>query len=187
MEIKLRPDVASFNVQIRGVKPMLMHSPAGMSAPKSGRGSKRSDEEEAELCLYKNKEGHIVVPGKNIIACIKGAGSDFKMGGKGKKTYKGYIESGLEVCPEEPLLVHNGYKLDIRPVKLGRGRIPRVRPIFDEWGVNFTLRVIDPLLIDSNQTGAILREILESAGEHMGLGDYRPLFGRFEVEKFEKI
>jgi len=187
MEIKLEPEVTSFEVEIRGVKPMLMHGPAGAAAPKKGRGSQRSDEEEIELCLYKNEAGEIVFPGRNIIACIKGAASDFKMGGKGKKTFKGYVESGLEITPEEPLLIHNGFEKDVRIARVQQARIPRVRPIFNEWGLKFTLNVIDPLLIDANKTGVILKEMLESAGKHQGLGDYRPLFGRFEVTKFEKI
>jgi hypothetical protein len=186
MEIKLNPEVVEFNVEIEGTRPMLMHSTRSLTAPKSARGSIPTPEQEAELGLYKNKDGEIIIPGLNILACMKAAASDFKMGGKGKKTFKGYIDSGLEVVPDDPLLIQSGYVLDSRPVVIGRARIMRTRPKFEEWKLRFTLRVIDPLLLDSNHDGSILREILESSGEHKGLGDFRPLFGRFAVTKFEK-
>jgi len=176
-----------FDVTIEGTKPMLMHSTRGMTAPKDSRGSRATPEQEAELCLYKNKDGEIIIPGLNILASIKGASSDFKMGGKGKKTFKTYINSGLEIIPEDPVLIQDGYVLDARPVVIGKARIIRTRPKFEQWKLNFTLRVIDNLLLDSNRDGSILREILQSAGQHNGLGDFRPLFGRFTVTKFDKI
>jgi len=187
MEIKLNPETVEFDVEIVGTKPMLMHSTRGLTAPKDARGSRGTPEQEAELCLYKNENDEIIIPGLNILASMKGAASDFKMGGKGKKTFKGYIDSGLEIVPEDPLLIQDGYILDARPVVIGKARIIRTRPKFKEWKLVFKLRVIDPLLLDSNRNGSILREILESAGQHKGLGDFRPLFGRFTVTRFEKV
>jgi len=56
------------------------------------------------------------------------------------------------------------------------------RPLFKEWVANFKLMVLDDTL-----PLEMLREILERAGTTIGIGDYRPKYGLFEVMKFEEI
>ena len=58
----------------------------------------------------------------------------------------------------------------------------RYRPRFDEWELDFRLIVNDDQIPTE-----IIRSILEHAGKHEGLGDYRPKYGRFEVIKFEEV
>ena len=50
----------------------------------------------------------------------------------------------------------------------------RTRPVFEEWQleleIELDLTVLDPAKID---------QLIEEAGRYQGLGDYRPLYGRF--------
>lgn len=184
--IKLDPEIVEFDVQIEGIKPFLMNSPRGITSEKKGR-KNSSDDKQYELCFYRNEKNEVVIPGINILASMKSIASDYIVGGKGKKTYKTYIYSGLEVTPENPLMIYEKIEKDLRPVVIGTARVIKARPKFPKWSINFTLRVTDPLLLDSNNGGTILKEILESAGKYKGLGDFRPLFGTYRVTKFEEI
>lgn len=188
MEIKLESIERTFDVTIEGTRPLLMHSTLGMTKPKgsSGRGERLTPQEEAEEGLYLNKAKEIVMPSLNILATMKAAASDFKVGGKGKKTFKAYIDSGVEILPDEPLLINNGWEIDARPVVIQRARIIRSRPKFETWSIKFQIKALDPLLLDVNHGGEILKEILEAAGRHKGLGDFRPRFGQFRITSFEE-
>ena len=63
-----------------------------------------------------------------------------------------------------------------------RSRILRARPKFDEWSLEFKIINKDPTVIHADT----LKKILIDAGKWYGLGDFRPEFGLFRVEKFEK-
>ena len=176
----------TFATRIVGVRPMLHHAPNSIGQ-KTTRGKKEYlPEEEAEKALYRNSYGRIVQPMLHVLRAMEKTASDFKA--SGKKTFKAYILAGLSISPFEiPLLdADTGeepkYELDARPVTVNRARIMRVRPRFDRWALEFTMEILDAII-----TPAIAREILEAAGKYQGLGDYRPLFGLFEVEKFERI
>ena len=60
------------------------------------------------------------------------------------------------------------------------------RPRFDDWRLDLTL------LIDCDLwSGAEVRELVETAGQRVGLGDFRPErggpFGRFGVGTWEPL
>ena len=73
--------------------------------------------------------------------------------------------------------------LDIRPAVVQRARIVRVRPAFSPgWLLDFQIEVIDDQI---NST--LLQDVLVLAGKTVGIGDFRPKFGRFSVVKFEVV
>jgi len=138
---------------------------------------------EAESFLYKNEQGKIVVPSMAILGCMKAAGSDFKY--EGKKTYKNLIYPGVRVYPEEWIpLTYEEWKPDLKIVvnPSTGGRQVRARPRFNTWSLNFQMEIVHPR-IDPAQ----IQEILKAAGSFQGLLDFRPLYGLFEVTKFEQI
>lgn len=65
---------------------------------------------------------------------------------------------------------------DYRPVVIQKKRVMRCRPKFDEWSVEFSL-TFDTSVFNADQVVASA----EAAGSMVGIGDYRPKFGRFEV------
>ena len=121
---------------------------------------------------------------------IKAAVS-FKIQGKGRKTYKDLFQSAVFVTPEEILhglevpeeLDTDGDKqlyLDVRPVVIQRSRIVRMRPAFKPgWKLDFTIEVIDDTIHPE-----VVNDVLTLAGKTVGIGDYRPRFGRFMVTQF---
>ena len=171
-----------YEVKIKGTRPLLMHAPVGLEdKPKLRRGEHLDPKVEAESYLYKDSDGNIVIPSVNIKACIRDAGRNYRIRGR-RSTFAAMIRAGLDIRPYPYVpLIHNGWVVDIRPVVVQRSRILRARPRFDKWALEFKIINHDPTIIHKET----LEKILIDAGRYYGLGDFRPEFGLFKVEKFE--
>lgn len=152
------------------------------------RGKKQvyNPEEEAEKAIYRSENGKIYHPSEHILGALIKGGVAFKF--EGKKTYKDCMKAGVVVEPEcIPLLDKDGKQfktwdeIDARNVVIQRARVIRWRPRFNDWKMAFTISIID----EDNIPVSTLKDILERAGT-IGIGDYRPRFGRFQVTKFQE-
>ena len=79
-------------------------------------------------------------------------------------------------CAPPKLFDWRGSASDIRSVKVGTAKVARCRPIFKDWRATFTV-----LFEESALQRGDLDMSLRDAGSMIGVGDYRPRFGRFEV------
>ena len=181
--------VERYRVVLRGIRPLLMHRVALDETPGPTRAGGRPDPKvEAKHGLYTDKKGRIVVPALNIQASLRAAARRYRVPGRGRATFADYVLSGLSVEPDEvPLQIPDGrkperaWKVDVRPAVIQKARILRARPRFDEWVLDFFITIRDPVI-----TPDTLRSIIDEAGSSVGLLDFRPLFGLFEVDKLEK-
>lgn len=175
--------MTSYDVEIKGVRPLLMHSTDAMKKPKSMsvKSSEHDPVEEAKDCLYLNDAGKICVPSITVLASMRKAASNLKKKGAGKKTLKDFVYSGLRIEPDMIELPDQKYEIDIRPVVVMRARIMRARPLFKNWGLTFRIENLD----EETWDGGNVRAVLEQAGKYQGLLDFRPLFGVFEVVSFK--
>jgi hypothetical protein len=178
---------ALLRVRVVGEGPLLTHNPAAMSN-KTGdakRGSRiPSAELEAENGAYRLEDGTLGIKGESFVGAIAG-----KSGAAGafKTKNRGTMKSRLThiSCVEELVpLVHaktgepiRDYIIDQRPVVVQKSRIIRARPLINDWSATFTIQY-DPQLVAEP---LIILEILSDAGRRIGVGDYRPRFGRFSV------
>jgi hypothetical protein len=180
------------DVQIKGIAPLLLHNgdmadplnPLAQEMKKvSGKRNKTiADHEELarlewHASLYQ-KDGKICVPGVMLDKAIIEAARKSR---KGKQA-----QAGVMVI-DDPLLdfsrkskalsdiYASGHHTDRRMVVVSRARIARTRPRFDVWGVAFTLQYDDEQLSDSD-----ILDMIDIAGQSIGIGDFRPRFGRFE-------
>jgi len=171
----------TYLVKIVGTKPLLMHAPTGLGdKPRLRRGEHLDPKVEAESYLYKDPEGNIAIPSVNIKACIREAGRNYKVSGR-RTTFAALIRAGIDIKPFPYVpLIHNGWQVDIRPVVVQRSRILRARPRFDTWALEFEIINNDPTIIHADT----LRRIIEDAGKYYGLGDFRPEYGLFQLNKF---
>ena len=72
--------------------------------------------------------------------------------------------------------------LDRRRVQIQRAGITRERPAMKVgWVAEFVAQVLTPEYIST----AFLHELIERAGQLVGVGDYRPTFGRFQITGFD--
>lgn len=180
--------------KIGGVAPLLMHNgqladplnpfTKRMAALHGKRGQNKTDADIVELgrrewdgSLY-TFNGTPCIPGEVLEAMlIKGAGTK-------RKTKQ--AKAGL-IVEEDALLIYDGPK-DLDELwedgrfrfqcgaRVGQSRVQRVRPRFDEWELEFTVSYLPAML-----NGDDIRTFLIAAGQEIGLGDWRPKFGRFTV------
>lgn len=140
-----------------------------------------SDKEQMEMHAYKEK-GKWVQPSEMIEASMTKAAVNFKM--EGKKSYKDVIKGGIIITPV--MIVHKNQK-PIMDACWGKnkntgGAVWVVRPMFEKWELSFTIQ----LLQDERVTPTTLRNILDYAGLYVGIGGWRPKYGRFEVKSFKE-
>lgn len=179
--------------EIVGVAPLMMHSirlanPLDQAAKAikavSSKRKKTEDDHEAMArleflgSLYRDDAGHYIIPAPAWEACIV-------EGAKSQKSGK-IAKSGIFVA-DDTTIRYAGPKdpearyadpscVDYRAVRVQSARLMRCRPIFRGWSATLTVSH-DPRVVAADT----LRQWLEIAGRLVGVLEYRPRFGRFDV------
>ena len=185
----------SMKVVIEGVSRILFHrydpevAERKSKAPKGSRDKKTDD---LESYLYRDPKGYIAIPAINIKACILNAAKHFpdpRSSGQ-RKQARDLFAAAIFVEPEMCPVLVGGKKvkepqfIDRRGVVVQRNRVNRERPgLLPGWRCEFTVNVLAPEYIPPE----LLREVLFVAGRFVGLGDFRPDFGRFQVVSAELV
>jgi hypothetical protein len=135
-----------------------------------------------EISLYRDSKGKIYQPAEHFVGAMIKAGINFKL--EGKKTYKDVMKGGLFIDPMKIEHLSQKYVSDWRSVVIPstHGRIMKGRARMDNWELKFTITCLD-----ERATAQDIKDILMYAGNYIGVGDYRPRYGRFEVSKFNKV
>lgn len=180
--------------KIRGMTPLMMHSER-LANPFdditrsikaiSGKRKKTEDDlmEMARLehmgGLYYSDNDGVHIPGYNVFASIIGGGKLHKLGTSVKRAAI-VNEDAVPLDYEGPAdpagLFADKRFVDMRGVKVGTAKIMRCRPIFKAWAAEFSV-TFDELSLQR----AELDRCVTDAGRLVGLCEYRPRFGRFEV------
>jgi len=173
-----------FKVKIRGVAPLLQHRfpETEEDKPQRRKVGVLDWSKEVEEALYKKSDGTVYEPSTHIEGAMIKAASNFQIPGRGKKTYKDLFKSAVFVEPLEIPLEPQKYTVDRRPVVMPGGRIVRSRPKFENWGLTF-----DVIVTEEELRAETVKNILIYAGNYIGIGDFRPKFGRFEVVEFKDV
>lgn len=186
------------SVSIEGTAPLIQNRYPMPDFSDDGQGGKKNSGApdyrlEWKEKFYADSEGRIYQPASHIDGALKKAAVNFKVTGKRGKTYKDLISASVFTEPD--FIYHEGFTvpdkldtdgdkplyIDYRPVVVQRARVARARPAFKPgWKLNFELIVNEDEIPHS-----ILQDILVTAGKAVGIGDYRPRFGRFMVTKYE--
>ena len=183
----MRPEIVVFDIV--GISPLLQNNPANfIGTPEDGTltcGTKKyNDAEEARLRLYVSEDGRFRQPCESFTKAMVKAVS-------GKKFGKVFATAAIKgsVFIAEPfceILSADGkpikdYTIDRRPVVVGKARVLRCRPCFQDWRIRLALEIDTAMLQPSH-----VWESLSLAGRIVGVGDYRPEkgggFGRFMVK-----
>jgi hypothetical protein len=187
----------NIEIRIQGTTPLLcnrftdsaaMSASSGVRAAQVG-GGKGEPRDQAESKLYLSEAtSKPVIPGPNLFRCIIDAGKFFKNGKSKVTTQKNsIIPACLSVDEFEIEILHGKpWEVDTRAVRIPStgGRILAHRPCFHDWSLCFSL-VLDEEVMSEK----LLREIVDSAGKRIGLGDFRPdckgPFGKFVVTSWQ--
>lgn len=178
-------------IKITGTTPLICNrftDEAQMTASNCTRtsivGDKGSPKEQASKKLYIGNDGKPMIPQPNLFRAFIDAGKYFKAG-KGKVTTQksSLIPACLEVEGVEiPIKSKDSWDVDTRAVRIPAtgGRILAHRPKFNDWELEFTAHLDEEFISIS-----LFREIVDTAGKRIGLGDFRPdckgPFGKFVV------
>jgi hypothetical protein len=188
-------------VKWTGIRPLVMHN--GLMADPTNRYTRRikeicskgtkklteSDYEERdrlewEAGLYWDKESGLIIPSDNIERCIQLGAQKSRIGKDVQAAvfvsddvitvdYKGPRD--LDKMFSDPQFVLR------KGVRVQTSRIIRIRPMVPTgWSITFTLEFDESIVNPKN-----LIKAMQDAGALVGLGDWRPKFGRFLVEIIE--
>jgi hypothetical protein len=183
-----------FSLHIKGTGPLIMHNGrladpddpatealAELTSVRNKTKEIRQLISDAEFrgSLYWDPDAGPYIPGDNIWRSIYDGAKKSKNGEN--------IKQGLIIDPEIYPLAYRGPRglEDLvrdpnfrfrRTVTNMRARIVRTRAIFRDWALEATGE-IDESLVDPK----VLVRILEDAGSRVGLGDWRPIYGRYQA------
>lgn len=131
---------------------------------------------------YRTADGQLYQPSRSIHKNMEKASLNYKIKGKGKKTYKDLVMGAMAIEPDQ--IIHKIQECvpDRQYVGIGKARIVRTRARLDNWALDFEILVfLDQLPLDA------LKKILIYGGMCLGVGDYRPHYGKFDVTRFDKM
>jgi hypothetical protein len=182
-------------VQISGDAPLLFHrwqneSVAAKAAASKGSAAKKSDD--VASYVWRNSDGIICLPGEylrgSLIDPKNGAAKYLQDPRSPRKSALDLFRAGvISVTDMAPLVRSDGQPasdwdyLDRRRVTIQRAGITRERPAFRAgWSCEIVMLVATPGYLDPS----LLRRTLSEAGRLVGVGDFRPSFGRFSVTRF---
>ena len=136
---------------------------------------------EYQGCLYMHPDHGPIMPAANVERMMRDAATATKRGRdvkKGMQMLQDYAVVEYDGPRDLPGLRADGRFRIRTSVGVNGKRVMRVRPIFPEWALEFTLSY-DPQVFNADA----VKEILEAAGRYIGIGTWRPRFGRFDIVK----
>lgn len=184
-----------FRITITGTAPMLMHNgrlanpldPSTQALKTLTAKRKKTDDDLIDIAraeflggLYIDPDVGPYVPGENIERVILDAAKLTKNGMNVKRGL--FIETDVNPIAyhgprtAEGLWEDENFRL-IRTVRNQQNRVSRCRPMFTDWRTSAE-GTLDESVLDFRTLAAIV----EQAGAYVGLGDWRPRYGRFTAE-----
>lgn len=173
-------------VVIEGTADILFHrwnEEAVDEKAKAAKNSKAKKTDDTESYLWRDPEGNICIPGEYLRQSIIHAAKFRQDPRSPRKSAMDLFKAGVvsltnlaSIGKDKP-----DY-FDKRRVMIQRNGINRVRPAMRVgWRAEFDLSILLPEYISPD----LLREVIVDAGRLIGVGDFRPTFGRFSIAKFE--
>lgn len=182
-------------VSIRGTSAMLFHrwscdSVEAKSKAAKGSAAKKSDD--VDSYVYRDLGGVICLPGEylrqSIVNPQNGAAKYRQDPRSPRKSALDLYKAGVVALTDLAPITRDGAfatewdYLDRRRVTVQRNGITRERPAFNAgWEAVVQLMVLTPEYVSPMDLHAVLTD----AGRLVGVGDFRPTFGRFQIDKYD--
>lgn len=185
-------------VTIEGTAPLLFHRwQDGAVAEKAAaaKGSKTKKSDNVESYVWRDNEGRVCLPGIYLIGSMvdpRNGAAKYRQDPRSPRKsaldlYRAGVVPLTDLAPITKVtneVATTWDYLDSRRVNVQRQGITRVRPAFlTGWRATLELSVLTPEYIHPHD----LHDCLTMAGRLVGVGDFRPMFGRFAVVKFELV
>lgn len=174
---------------LQGTSTLLFHRwncEAVEAKAKAAKGSAAKKSDDIESYVYRNDDNELCVPGEYLRQSIAGPAGAAKFRQDPRSTRKSALDlykAGVVSLTELATLgVQDWDFLDQRRVTVQRAGITRMRPaMLAGWRAEFEIQVLLPEYIPPMD----LLDVVTRAGQLVGVGDFRPTYGRFAVVRFE--
>lgn len=175
-------------VSVEGVAPFLFHAwnvESVESKASAKKGSKEKKSDDVESYVYRNDKKELCVPGEYLRGAIINAAKFQQDPRSPRKSAADMFRAAVVSLTQLASLgVKDWDYMDKRRAVVQRNGITRSRPAMKEgWKVTFIIMVNLPEYISPQ----FLNSTIQQAGKLIGLGDFRPSFGRFNVTEFEVL
>jgi len=167
-----------------GTSPFLFHRWSVEDVKAKGaaaKGSKAKKEDNLESYVYRYG-GKLAIPTEYFRMAIINAAKFRQDPRSPRKSAMDLFKAGIAGLEEYCSLNTEAWDyIDQRRVMIQRNGITRSRPAMNTgWKTSVMLQVLLPEYINPE----MLNEVLQSAGRLIGVGDFRPTYGRFQVTGF---
>jgi hypothetical protein len=178
-------------ITLAGLSALLMNNPSSMISTSGGK--KRviptPAEEAASKCYWLDDDhSSLAVPATHVHGSIIKGASRYKLD---KQTLWSILVGACHIEPELITLNTTTYELDVRTVIVQRNRIFRCRPkVMCPWEIEFEF-YFDPAWLPLDAVQKMLPDVIKTAGNLTGIGDYRTEkrgpFGKYYLKRFELL
>lgn len=177
-------------VVIEGTATLLYHAynnEAVAEKARAAKGSAAKKTDNVESYVHRTEDGKIGIPGMAFTAAIANAGRSHQDPRSPRKSMRDLLTASVlplqEVFPLLPETATWDYE-DARRVVVQRAAVTRVRPAMKAgWRCALNLQVSSKEYVPP----ALLNKLINQAGRFVGLLDFRPTFGRFQIVHFEVV
>jgi len=174
------------NVAITGTSDFLFHrwnveSVEAKSKAAKGSAAKKSDD--LSSYVYRNEAGELAIPGEYVRQSIIHAAKYRQDPRSPRKSAMDLYRAGVQSLTNLASLgqIEWDYE-DKRRVVVQRNGVTRTRPALRAgWTIDLELLVLLPEYIPPDH----LHDVLINAGRLVGVGDFRPTYGRFQITQWK--
>lgn len=175
-------------VEIEGTAAFLFHRwsvEAVAEKAKAAKGSTAKKSDNLESYVYRTADGNLAIPGEYFRQAIIHAAKFRQDPRSPRKSAMDLFKAGIVALDELCDVGQADWDyLDQRRVMVQRNGVTRVRPALSAgWKITGQFMINLPEYI----APAFLHSILTDAGRLIGVGDFRPTYGRFQVTSFHEV
>lgn len=172
-------------VRLRGVADILFHRwncEAVAEKANAAKGSKAKKTDDLESYVYRDDAGSLCIPGEYLRGAVIGAAKFRQDPRSPRKSAQDLFKAAvISLTPLAPLGVADWHYEHKCRVTIQRNGVTRTRPAVKAgWEAEFQLMVNLPEYVPAD----ILNDTITAAGRLIGLADFRPTYGRFQVVSF---
>lgn len=173
------------SITIEGLAALLFHRydcDAVDSKANAAKGSAAKKTDNIESYVYRLENDEIGLPGEYLRQAIIMAAKFRQDPRSPRKSAMDLFKAGIVPLTDLASLGTDKWDYeDRRRVVIQRSAVPRIRPAFRSgWKATIDLMINVPEYIDP----ILLRQVVDDAGRLIGVGDFRPTFGRFAVSNW---
>jgi hypothetical protein len=174
--------------RVVGTCPILFHRWSVESVEAKGRAAKGSaakKTDDVDSYVYRMPSGELAIPSENLRMSVINAAKYRQDPRSPRKSAMDLFKAAIACFePYCGLGVSKWEYIDQRRVTVQRAGVTRRRPALAEgWSVEVIFQILLPEYISPT----MLNETIQSAGKLIGVCDFRPSYGRYQVTEFRVV